>query len=177
MQWSKLRSTFLERLAPELKSRVDIHSAKYPGGGRCWITFDGDEIACVQAPGFTQQVLGHSLCTNLVDGQTLELGSALFEQLHSSIEVGLASDNPFIRGLSFLDGRCGKRKVLATSAEELPSFVATMLAVRLHAIGKGLCEVRCESCGQELPVAALLLDPADRRRSPRMSNATSRPEK
>lgn len=156
MQWSKLRSIFLERLAPELKSHVDIHAAKYPSGGRCWVTFDGNEIACVQAPGFTQQVLGHSMFVNLVEGQTLELGSALFEQLHSSIEAGLVSENPFIRGLAFLDGRCGKRKVLAATPDELPSFVATMLAVRLYAMGKEPCKVRCESCGQALPAAALL---------------------
>lgn len=156
MQWSKLRSIFLERLAPELKSRVDIHAAKYPSGGRCWVTFDGIEIACVQAPGWTQQVLGHSTCVDFIDGQTVELGGALFAQLHLPIEDALASENPFIRGLALLDGRCGKRKILATAPEGLPSFVATMLATRLHAMGKKSCKVLCESCGQELPAATLL---------------------
>ena len=156
MQWSKLRSIFLERLAPELKSRVDIHAAKYPKGGRCWVTFDGDEIACVQAPGWTQQVLGHSTCVDFIDGQPVELGSALFAQLHLPIEEALVSENPFIRGLALLDGRCGKRRVLAAAPEGLPSFVATMLAVRLYAMGKKPCKVLCESCGQELPTATLL---------------------
>lgn len=156
MQWSKLRSIFLERLAPELRSRIDIHAAKYPGGGRCWVTFDGNEIACVQAPGFTQQVLGHSTCVDFIDGQTVELGSALFTQLHLSIEEAMVSENPFIRGLALLDGRCGKRKVLAAAPEGLPSFVATMLAARLHAMGKKPCKVLCECCGQELPAATLL---------------------
>ena len=156
MQWSKLRSIFLERLAPELKSRVDIHAAKYPSGGRCWITFDGTEIACVQAPGWTQQVLGHSIYVDFIDGNTAELGSALFAQLHLSIEEAMASQNPFIRGLALLDGRCGRRKVLAIAPEGQPSFVATMLAARLRAMGKTPCKVFCESCGVELPAAMLL---------------------
>ena len=95
---------------------------------------------------------------DLVDGQTLELGSAVFQQLHLSIDAGLSSDNPFIRGLAFLDSRCGKRKVIAQSHDNLPSFAATMLAIRLHAIGKKHCGVRCEGCDQELPINALLTD-------------------
>ena len=156
MQWSKLRSIFLERLAPELKARVDIHAAKYPKGGRCWVTFDGTEIACVQAPGWTQQVLGHSTYVDFIDGQTVELGSALFAQLHMSIEEALVSANPFIRGLALLDGRCGRRRVIAAVPDGLPSFEATMLAVRLHAMEKKPCKVICESCGEELPAAKLL---------------------
>ena len=156
MQWSKLRSIFLARLAPELRSRIDFHAAKYPKGGRCWVTFDGKEIACVQAPGWTQQILGHSTSVDFIDGQTVELGSALFAQLQLPIEEALVSANPFIHGLALLDGRCGKRKVLAAAPEGLPSFVATMLAARLHAMGKAPCKVLCESCGQELPLVTLL---------------------
>lgn len=156
MQWSKLRSIFLKRLAPELKSRADIHAAKYPKGGRCWITFDGKEIACVQAPGWTQQVLGHSTCVDFIGGQTVELGSALYEQLHLPIIEALVSENPFIRGLALLYGRCGKRKIVAAKPEGLPSFVATMLAARLHAMGKEPCKVVCESCGQDLLAGTVL---------------------
>ena len=160
MQWSKLRSAFLERLAPELKSRVDIHAAKYPRGGRCWVTYDGNEMACVQAPGFTQQILGHSTCVDFIDGQTVELGSALFAQLHMPIEEALVSANPFIRGLAFLDGRCGKRRILAADADGRTSFETAMLAARLHAMGKKPCKVVCECCGEELPAAKLLTGPA-----------------
>lgn len=156
MQWSKLRSIFLARLAPELRSSIDIHAARYPKGGRCWVTYDGKKIACVQAPGWTQQILGHSTFVDFIDGQTVELGSALFAQLHLPINEALISPNPFIRGLAMLDGRCGKRKVLATAPEGLPSFVAMMLAARLHAMGKKPCKVFCESCGQELHAATPL---------------------
>lgn len=156
MQWSKLRVVFLERLASELKSRVDIHAAKYPKGGRCWVTFDGNEIACVQAPGWKQQVLGHSTWLDFVDGQTVELGDAIFAELHMPIEEALDSKIPFIRGLAFLDGRCGRRRILAADPAGLSSFETTMLAARLHAMGKTPCKVLCECCGEELPAAMLL---------------------
>ena len=50
-------------------------------------------------------------CVDFIDGQTVELGSALFAQLHLPIEEALVSENPFIRGLALLDGRCAKRTV------------------------------------------------------------------
>ena len=168
MQWSKLRAIFLARLAHELKSHVDVHASKYPSGGRCWVTFDGNEIACVQAPGWTQQVLGHSTTVDFIDGDTVELGSALFEQLHMPIQEALVSKNPFIRGLALLDGRCGKRTILALAPDGLPSFVATMLATRLHAMGKKPCKVLCESCGQELSASTFLTSHSTR--TPSASN-------
>lgn len=99
---------------------------------------------------------GHSTCVDFIDGNTAELGSALFAQLHMSIEEAMASQNPFIRGLALLDGRCGRRKVLVIAPEGQPSFVATMLAARLRAMDRTPCKVFCESCGVELPAATLL---------------------
>jgi hypothetical protein len=153
MQWSKLRSLFLEHLAPELKSRVDVHSAAYRSGGRTWISFDGDEIVCVQAPGFTRQVFRHSTCADLHNGQTLELGDAIFTVLHSSIDESLDSDNPLVQAVALLDKRCGKRRIemMATlQSEALPSFKAAILASRLVANGKPPIPVVCEHCGNAL---------------------------
>jgi hypothetical protein len=149
MQWSKLRALFLERLAPELQGRLDAHAAAYKSGGRTWLSFDGAEIACVQAPGFTRQVLRHSTCACLHDGQTLELGDAMFELLHAPIEEALASRNPLLNALAVLDKRMGKRRVqvLAGQAEPLPSFHAVLLSARLVAAGQPALPIVCEHCG------------------------------
>lgn len=153
MQWSKLRSLFHDHLAPELRGRLDVHAAAYKSGGRTWISFDGQEIACVQAPGFTRQVLGHSSCADLHNGQTLELGDAIYTLVHASIDDCLGSDNPLVRAIAVLDKRCGKRRLelLASgSPTALPSFQAVLLAARQLANGKAPAGVVCEHCDQVL---------------------------
>jgi hypothetical protein len=155
MQWSKLRALFRERLAPELKQRLDIHMAKYPSGGRGWITYDGIEFAAVQAPGFTRKILDHSLCADLVGGQTIELGSAVFETLNLPIASALTSSNPMIQGLAILEARATKKRLASLNPTDLSSFPATMLAIRQQSMGVPLCSVRCESCGQVLSTKVL----------------------
>ena len=77
--WSKVKKEFEQRLAIELRSRLQVHVAAYPSGGRGWITFDGVEVVSVEAPGFTRRLLGHTTCLDLIDGQTFELGRACGE--------------------------------------------------------------------------------------------------
>lgn len=148
MRWSKLRDLYLDRLAPELGQRIDIHMAKYPSGGRGWITFDGIEVAAVQAPGFTRKIFGHSMCADLHGGQTLELGSAVFDLLNMTIESASKSSNPMVQGLGILEARFGKARVAAIDSGSLSSFPAAMLATRQQAMGLPRCTVLCESCGE-----------------------------
>ena len=77
--WSKVKKAFEQQLAPELKTRLQVHVAAYPSGGRGGIMFDGNEIVSVEAPGFTQRLLGHTTYPELIDGQTVELGRACGE--------------------------------------------------------------------------------------------------
>jgi hypothetical protein len=156
MQWSKLRLTFLERLAPELRSRLDIHMAKYPSGGRGWLTFDGTEVIAVQAPGFTRKIFGHSMCAELMNGQTAELGSAVFEALNMPIEDALRSSNDMVQGLSVVDARCGQRRLATIDAATLTSFPAAMLALRRYAGGRRPNPIRCEFCGEAIASEQLL---------------------
>lgn len=153
MQWSKLRALFLQQLAAELRGRIDVHSAAYKSGGRTWISFDDVEIACVQAPGFTRQVFRHASCLDLHHGQTLELGDAIYFVLHSSIDECLASDNPLVRAIAFLDKRCGKRRIdeLVSSTQSIQtSFEAALLAARRVSYSKTPEPVICEHCGEQL---------------------------
>ena len=153
MQWSKLRYLFNDHLAPELRGRIDVHSAAYKSGGRTWISFDGEEIACVQAPGFTRQVFGHSTCPDLHNGQTLELGDAIYTLVHTSIDDCLTSSNPLVRAIALLDRRCGKRRIDLLAAQRsavLPSFDAALLAARELANGRSPPKVFCEDCNKEL---------------------------
>ena len=153
MQWSKLRSLFHDHLAPELNGRIDVHSAAYKSGGRTWISFDGEEIACVQAPGFTQQVFRHSTCTDLHNGQTLELGDAIYQLVHTSIDACVTSDNPLVRAVAILDRRFGKKRVALLAADDqqtLPSMQAALLAARMVANGKPPNTVICEHCNEPL---------------------------
>jgi hypothetical protein len=45
--WSKVKKAFEQQLATELKTRLKVHVAAYPSGGRGWIMFDGNEIVSV----------------------------------------------------------------------------------------------------------------------------------
>lgn len=154
MQWSKLRLQFRSRLADQLKYRVDIHAAKYPRDGRVWITFDRKEIASVQAPGFTRIVLGHHMCAYLLkpEDKLFQLGESVFDLINLPIDEALDSPNPLVKGLAFLDQRCGRRRLdaLARTAANLPCFAATMLSIRLSAMGKRQCDIVCDNCGEFL---------------------------
>jgi hypothetical protein len=150
--WSKVKKAFEQQLAPELKTRLQVHVAAYPSGGRGGIMFDGNEIVSVEAPGFTQRLLGHTTYPELIDGQTVELGRACGELPQLSIADALASPNPLIRGLAILDVRCGKRTLQTLRDSDLDSFSATMLAVRDISLGRRPAAIICEHCGEELKV-------------------------
>lgn len=138
-------------LAPELQARLQVHVAGYRSGGRGWIVFDGVEVASVQAPGFTRQLLGHSACMELVDGQTVELGRACGELPQMPVEAALASANPLLRGLALLDARCGKRRLEKLQGNPDPdSFVTLMLALRRVSLGLSPPLLVCSRCGQSL---------------------------
>jgi hypothetical protein len=153
MKWSKLRSLFITHLAPELQGRIDVHAASYPSGGRTWLSFGGHEIVCVQAPGWTRQVFRHSTCADLHEGQTLQLGDAIYTLVHTGIDDCLSSDNPLVQAVALLDRRCGKRRLKAWAdlpEPSMPSFAAALLAARLVAGGQPPVPVVCEHCGQTL---------------------------
>jgi len=48
MQWSKLRSALMERVALSLRDRLAVHQARYRRTqeevGRVWITLDGRQL-------------------------------------------------------------------------------------------------------------------------------------
>ena len=104
----------------------------------------------MEAPGFTRRVFGHAVFPELHDGRTLELGDAIYQVMHSTIEQCLASDNPLVFAMALADRRCGKRRLKALAEQPLPSIAGAVLAARYVALGKEPPPVTCESCGQEL---------------------------
>ncbi|MEW5837383.1 MAG: hypothetical protein AB1717_00920 [Pseudomonadota bacterium] len=149
-QWSKVKATFEQHIAPELKGRLQVHVASYRSGGRGWIVFDKTEIVSVEAPGWTRKLLGHGACVPLVEGDTVELGKACGELPQIAISDALASPNPLLRGLAILDARCGKRTLQRLRTTHLDSFSSTMLAIRDVALGREPLKIVCEQCGEQL---------------------------
>ena len=128
MIWSKVKQRFEAMLAPALRGRVQVHLTSYERTsrfdvGRGWITLDGVEVVSVQVPSFYSNNIGF-------DTRTLDFGKALYSYPDLAIEAALASEDALISGLAFLDGRCGKRRLLATDAQALHKFAHILYELR-----------------------------------------------
>jgi hypothetical protein len=130
MQWSKLRSAVRALICPELRKRVDFHVTSYrrshDEAEKAWITIDGDAILTAswyrhQWQGYPRDAKGRldpqgefPAETDRLKGEVYlpqELGWALRAYLDIPIEDARNSSNYFIRALSIIDRRTGKRSL------------------------------------------------------------------
>ncbi len=134
MLWSKLRSKVRQFICPELRDRIDFHVTSYRGSHdeaeKDWITIDGEPALTAswyqhQWYGWPRDAKGRFDPTTEyprdIDRERNEvhrpadIGDALRSYLDMPITDTLESDNPFIRALSIVDRRTGKRTLQAMS--------------------------------------------------------------
>lgn len=151
MQWSRLRASVRERLAPSVAKRVDVHMASYGSSSldRAWLTLDGRDILTLPeymtwqrvdridrdrlAPSDPQSVLFH-------EGRIATIGDLLHRSLEMPFDDLVASPTVFLRGFARFDRRFGKRRLAAPLPADEHPFVVHCHAFRAAADGIALAE-------------------------------------
>jgi hypothetical protein len=152
MPWSKLRSTIRGLICPELRQRIDFHVTSYrhshDEAEKAWITIDGKRILTSswyqhQWYGWPKDAKGrldreaqfpkHINKEKHEVHLPQEFGDALRAYVDLPIGAALKSANPFIRALSIVDRRTGKRKLQAMKiTDDDHSLVKAFYALRLQ---------------------------------------------
>ena len=147
MRWSGLRTSVLERFAPELKGRLDIHSTRYGNCscGHAWLIFDGEVIAnfCTRAHFIaegreagapTRNGMYARLFADFGELGRQEAYQACWAFVHElSVEEAKADPDPLVQSLAMADARLGKRRL------------ATVDEGHLHRLARISC-----ACGETL---------------------------
>lgn len=130
MQWSRLKKRYKGLLADSLRGKLDIHVTEYrevaADVGRAWITFNGEEVVSIAIPAFYDEKFNFST-------DTADLGRALGFIAEKDIEQLKCSDDPVIKGLTFLDRRVGKRFLQGVEQSTLHPFSQILYRLRCHA--------------------------------------------
>lgn len=153
MMWSQVKARFESGLADGLRGNLSVHVTSYGGlmkHGRGWLTWHGNELVSVEAPGWTMKIANHQKMIWLVDGDTCELGAACGYVINHSIEDALSSKNSVIAGLAMLDARCGARRLRAVKQDELLEFAQFAYALRMKMLDDVCTPWICEGCGKDL---------------------------
>lgn len=149
MRWSGLRAAVIERFAPELRKRLDIHSTAYGNCscGHAWLTFDGEVIAnfCTRAHFIASGMEASSAKQNaMYRRQFADFGElsrqdayqACWAFVHElSIEQALNDDDPLIQSLAVADARIGKRRLAQLDVTKLHRLPAHILDLRRTILG------------------------------------------
>jgi hypothetical protein len=156
MRWSKLRALVIERFAPPLRGRLDIHSAAYGNCscGHAWLTLDGAVIAnfCTRAHFIADQLLPRANLdliftpadnpmyrrqfTVYGERSRQQVYRTLWDFVHSTpIEEALASEDMLLQALAIADARIGKRRLAQLDAETLHPLCAYLLMLRAGQAG------------------------------------------
>lgn len=144
MRWSGLRSRVLERFAPELAGRLDIHSARYGACscGHAWLTFDGEVIAnfCTRAHFIAQgREPGAPSPNGMYARQFAAFGElsrqdayrACWAFVHDlSLDQALGDDDPLIQTLAMADLRLGRRRLALLDPGKMHRLAAHVLGLR-----------------------------------------------
>lgn len=133
MIWTKVKKRFEALLAPALQGRLQVHVTNYERSnvldvGRGWIMLDGAELVSLQVPTFYSNNISF-------DPATMDFGLALGTYPDLSIDAALASEDALLSGLALLDGRCGKRRLLAIDMGQLHPFARVLYQARCAAEG------------------------------------------
>jgi len=151
MQLSKLRAKIRQLICPELRDRIDFHVTSYrhshDEAEKVWITVDGKRVLTAswyqhQWHGWPRDSEGRLQLKVELPKQIdktrdevhlpQDVGDALRAYLDLPISAALQSDDPFIRALSIVDRRIGKRTLEAIQIRaDDHSLIRTFYLLRL----------------------------------------------
>lgn len=157
MKWSKLRKELQERLAENLKGRMDYHLTTYKNStgylGRAWITWDGKEILNFSNQdtwNSYQSYSNKSAQTNYTshepikpsertEGEIVEKGEFskydfaenAFKFLSINAQDALKSENPILRALAVVDKRIGRRALNELKKTETHPMIKYLIELRM----------------------------------------------
>ncbi len=145
MRWSKLKMLTEARFAESVKKRLTINSTRYGNChcGHAWLSLDGEIVAnfCTRAYYNRLNDLQDEKTIPHYKNQAVEYGEMSRQDVYQacwtfvhelSIEQALASDNPLIQSLAVVDGRLGKKRLLALEDQALHPLAKKLLRLRLN---------------------------------------------
>ncbi len=156
MKWSKLRKELKDRLADNLKDRLDYHLTTYKNStgylGRAWITYDGKEILNFSNQDTWNEYKSYSnelAETHYVsheeikmdernDGNIMEKGEFskydfaenAFRFLNLNVQEAVKSPNPILKALAVVDKRIGKRTLNELNKSESHPMIKHLIELR-----------------------------------------------
>ncbi|WP_396151441.1 hypothetical protein [Flavobacterium sp.] len=158
MKWSKLRKELKDRLADNLKDRLDYHLTTYKNStgyiGRAWITWEGKEILNFSNQDTWNEFQSYSnelaethyishegiKTTDRTEGKIMEKGEFskydfadnAFRFLNLNVQDAIKSNNPIIRALAVVDKRIGKRTLSELNKAENHPMIKQLIELRLE---------------------------------------------
>jgi hypothetical protein len=156
MKWSKLRFELKERLADNLKSRMDYHLTTYKNSrgymGRAWITWDGKEIlnfsnqdTWKKYQSYSNELaethyISHEAIkeTERTEEDIMEKGEFskydfsenAFIFLNLNVQEAIKSKNTILRALAVVDKRIGKRTLDELQKSEHHPMIKHLIGLR-----------------------------------------------
>ena len=157
MKWSKLRKLLKDRLADNLKNRLDYNLTTYTNStgfiGRAWITWDGKETINFSNQDTWNQHQSYSNETaethyishkkiddaERTEGNIIEKGEFskydfaenAFKFLNINVQDALKSDNIILKALAVVDKKTGKRTLTELSKLENHPMIKYLIELRL----------------------------------------------
>lgn len=157
MKWSKLRKLLKDRLADNLKNRLDYNLTTYKNStgfiGRAWITWDGKEIINFSNQDTWNQYQSYSNETaethyishkkiddaERTEGNVIEKGEFskydfaenAFKFLNINVQDAIKSDNIILKALAVVDKKTGKRTLTELSKLENHPMIKYLIELRL----------------------------------------------
>lgn len=157
MKWSKLRKLLKDRLADNLKNRLDYNLTTYKNStgfiGRAWITWDGKETINFSNQDTWNQYQSYSNETaethyishkkiddaERTEGNVIEKGEFskydfaenAFKFLNTNVQDALKSDNIILKALAVVDKKTGKRTLTELSKLENHPMIKYLIELRL----------------------------------------------
>lgn len=163
MRWSKIRRELHDRLADNLKGKLDYHMTTYKNStgyiGRAWMTFKGEELVIFSNQDSLNQFDSLSNASvgtiypshepihekDRTEGRILEkgefskydFGETAWRFINTDIDTAINSDNAVMRALAVVDRRTGQRRL------------ETMKNMEQHPMVLGLIELRVSTVSNE----------------------------
>ncbi|HBS85557.1 MAG: hypothetical protein A2W91_17250 [Bacteroidetes bacterium GWF2_38_335] len=156
MIWSKIRKELHDRLADNLKSRLNYHMTSYKNStgyiGRAWITYDGVEVinfsnleTWSEFKSLSNLTVGTNYSTHSpvdeskrTEGLLMEkgefskydFGESAWQFINLDIESAIESENAILRALAVLDRRVGIKRLEKIEIKEKHPFVLNLIKLR-----------------------------------------------
>lgn len=154
MKWSKLKKEIESRFAVSVQGKIHLYSTRYGNSslGRGWITYQKDQIVnfesslsrknfgayyheatvtrCRKHKAVAEEERTPGRVIERGEFSRFDLHEACWELLNLPIDKAIASKNPLIQGLAFLDRRVGKERIASFSTKGLHPFAKKMLEIR-----------------------------------------------